>query len=543
MIVHLIRGIVAACNLGSELSASDYRGDFQTLATLKDVFHPVGRESQISLLVGGTYDGPLAAEIEGRIVVLGDFLIGDNGVSSLGTLFPAMLPAWEASLSHWYESSPARPPLTHFVTLSPGWAGGGSGIHPHTGVFMQVGGDIQGGRTDGSTQAMMGGTVQHGGDCLSATTDAPFTATRCGSWETSGSGTFEKVALDPKPWMDMLVELQDKSAYWSSLTPNGLVNIESIHVDPPFNQVTLENGDDDCVQVFFFPQVALSTPAELIISPRLAGKTILINVELDSQGNVVIDNFINSIDTEGTSGNYFTSATKAAMLWNFGRASTVTLGASDGGTVFPGSILIPHGDLRMLLPGQDGRAIVFGDVYHNAWGSEFHNYEFDPPCALCRRNLPNSTFVPRTTLAPGSPTRSPSSSPSTKPSISAAPSAQPSSSSDEPTATRSQPSNPPFVSRSSCPSTFRDLGPELSASDYTGTFPRLVDAIDVMNPKGRESQVSLLVGGTYDGPLAAEIEGRIVVLGDFWIGENGVSSLGTYVPDTLRDPVEFLSSC
>ena len=88
MIVHLIRGIVAACNLGSELSASDYRGDFQTLATLKDVFHPVGRESQISLLVGGTYDGPLAAEIEGRIVVLGDFLIGDNGVSSLGT-FPS----------------------------------------------------------------------------------------------------------------------------------------------------------------------------------------------------------------------------------------------------------------------------------------------------------------------------------------------------------------------------------------------------------------------------------------------------------------------
>jgi choice-of-anchor A domain-containing protein len=121
----------------------------------------------------------------------------------------------------------------------------------------------------------------------------------------------------------------------------------------------------------------------LIISPSLAGKTILINVELDSQGNVVIDNFTNIIDTTGTSGNYFNSETKQAMIWNFGKAASVTLGNSDGGSQFPGSVLIPHGSLHMLLPGQDGRTIVFGDVFHNAPGSEFHNYEFDPPCALC----------------------------------------------------------------------------------------------------------------------------------------------------------------
>ena len=291
------------------------------------------------------------------------------------------------------------------------------------------------------------------------------------------------------------------------------------------------------------------------------------DVELDSDNNVVMDKFINIIDTDGTSGFSFTSETKAAMLWNFGRAATVTLGASNGGGAqFPGSILIPHGDLRMLLPGQDGRTIVFGDVHHNAWGSEFHNYEFDPPCAVCRQDLPSpSTFVPRTTSPPNTLSLQPSVStaPSAKPSV--APSRHPMAPiaptnvpvaptkapvapfepRDAPTVVPVAPTKspvattpPPFAPRS-CPSTFSDLGPQLSASDYTGTFPRLVDAIDVMNPKGRESQVSLLVGGTYDGPLAAEIEGRIVVLGDFWIGENGVSSLGTYVPDSLRDPVEF----
>jgi hypothetical protein len=79
----------------------------------------------------------------------------------------------------------------------------------------------------------------------------------------------------------------------------------------------------------------------------------------------------------------------------------------------------------------------------------------------------------------------------------------------------------------SCPAGNDNLGSELSASDYQQVFPILANIINVMNPNGRESQISLLVGGTYDGPLAAEIEGRIVVLGDFLIGARGVSSLGT----------------
>ena len=88
------------------------------------------------------------------------------------------------------------------------------------------------------------------------------------------------------------------------------------------------------------------------------------------------------------------------------------------------------------------------------------------------------------------------------------------------------PPSPAPTAPSTCPVGTDNLGPLLSASDYNGEFTTLREQIDPLNPVGRESQVSLLVGGDYNGPLAAEIEGRIVVLGDFNIGKNGVNSIG-----------------
>ncbi len=86
---------------------------------------------------------------------------------------------------------------------------------------------------------------------------------------------------------------------------------------------------------------------------------------------------------------------------------------------------------------------------------------------------------------------------------------------------------PPPIAPPSCPVGTDNLGPQLSASDYKGEFGLLRVTNELLSPVGRESQLSLLVGGNYDGPLAAEIEGRIVVLGDFKIGQRGVNSLGT----------------
>ena len=76
---------VGVDNLGPLLSASDYEGAFRVLGSTTDLFSPPGRESQISLLVGGNYNGLMGEEIEGRIVVLGDFIIGPDGVDSIGT--------------------------------------------------------------------------------------------------------------------------------------------------------------------------------------------------------------------------------------------------------------------------------------------------------------------------------------------------------------------------------------------------------------------------------------------------------------------------
>jgi len=78
----------------------------------------------------------------------------------------------------------------------------------------------------------------------------------------------------------------------------------------------------------------------------------------------------------------------------------------------------------------------------------------------------------------------------------------------------------------SCPSV-ANLGPLLSKSSYTGEF-RLLGPTNLSSPVGRESQIGFLVGGSYNAPLAAEIEGNIVVLGDFKIGQYGTNSLGTY---------------
>ncbi len=76
-----------AANLGPSLSKSTGFNDPFPLLGITNPYSPVGRESEVGFLVGGNYYAPLAAEIEGNIVVLGDFVIGPSGTNSLGTYF------------------------------------------------------------------------------------------------------------------------------------------------------------------------------------------------------------------------------------------------------------------------------------------------------------------------------------------------------------------------------------------------------------------------------------------------------------------------
>jgi len=74
-----------------------------------------------------------------------------------------------------------------------------------------------------------------------------------------------------------------------------------------------------------------------------------------------------------------------------------------------------------------------------------------------------------------------------------------------------------------------NLGPYLSKSTcYAQTFPKLGSPPGgLAYGSGAEYEVGFLVGGNYTSVVAAEIEGNIVVLGDFNIGPNGIKSIGT----------------
>jgi len=353
--------------------------------------------------------------------------------------------------------------------------------------------------------------------------------------------------------------------------------------------MVLYAGDSQRVQVFNFDRFDFVEQWNVRFDSSLIGRTILINVsphdENGNKGPVTIDNIGAIFDPWGGIDNFFNPAIKQSILWNFYGATKVTLGPG-GGIRFPGSILIPDGDLDMRWPSQDGRTIVKGNVIHNARGSLFPNYEFDPPHPL---PLPPTLPVVRFCISP-TPPPSPQGPPATPIDPTPAPVPSPwvpflppvclaegqvcyrttdgetenrfNSCCKEPNGVVSMvcrggpwdavctrvPGNdasnrlPQFdpkgsdwgltdtsrtgSTRDSCPNA-ANLGPLLSKSTgFTETFPLLLptDAI----ARGRESEIAFLVGGNYVAPFAAEIEGKIVVLGDFKIGALGTNSLGMF---------------
>ena len=266
---------------------------------------------------------------------------------------------------------------------------------------------------------MLGGSIEYGGNCISTPRNARQgsypDALSCGSLFVASGGALTQTPMDKAPWQALFTDLQKKSKYWYSLKPNGVFT--SAKAGPGGSTMIWFAGDDECLQVFHFDRFDLVDQWTIKLDASLIGKTILINVSpFDKQGNkgpVQIQNIGSFVDPWGGSNLSFNSLTKQSMLWNFYGATKVTLGPG-GGIQFPGSVLVPHGDLDMLWPGQDGRTIVFGNCLHNSAGSEFHNYEFDPPCPLplppdidvpdeCHTPCPSST---PTTVPVGPPTTS-----------------------------------------------------------------------------------------------------------------------------------------
>jgi choice-of-anchor A domain-containing protein len=448
-----------------------------------------GRDDSVAFFVGGNYHGNLGAEIEGKIVVLGNFI--NNGISSLV----------QVGLG-----SQIIPNNDQYVILVRGnWE-----MNVDVAVMQNsayVRGNIKyKGASTGNThkQLWTNGRVEHDPD------------------------------LDLTVYDNALKELKVKSAYWASRTMNGIFipYQDSSHK----NTAVFKAGNDDCVQVFNLHDYSLSWVADIQFHENLKGKTILINYSSDTNGHVRIQNLANFYDPWGRSGWKFDSAMTASILWNFHDASQVYLGFGYNGVgelEFRGSILVPHGSLDFEIPGHAGRCIVGGDLTQNFEGSEFHNYPFEPnDHPNCQLPLPHCdpepTPVP-TKLPNPHPSKMPTPHPANKPTPHPTKMPPP-----HPTKMPTpHPTHKPTPHPTSYPTFYGNchyspnLGNGLSGATgqdhFEGPWPNIQSAPFSGNAVGRDDSVAILVGRTYIAVLGAGIEGKIVVLRTF--GNLSVTSL------------------
>jgi choice-of-anchor A domain-containing protein len=303
---------------------------------------PEGRDDAIAFFVGGNYYGKLGAEIEGKIVALGDFKIGPNGPNSLVQ------------------------------------AGKGTQIIPNNyETVLFCGRDML---IDRSVVVMQEhesskGHIIYGRD-RSENKDPKQI------W-TNGDIT-QDTNLDLSVYKDALAEIRVRSEFWSKLPDNGKFTPYMKHQHQ--NKAVFEAIDHDCLQVFHLDEDDYANIAwgiHVVFDSSLKDKTILINVKAPEHGTVAITNLADFFDPYNNGGFDFDTAVTASIIWNFYDAKHVDLGkGTDGTGVFQGTIVVPNGSLYSQLSNHAGRLIVGEDVTQDRAGSEFHNFEFNPPCPL-----------------------------------------------------------------------------------------------------------------------------------------------------------------
>lgn len=209
-----------------------------------------------------------------------------------------------------------------------------------------------------------------------------------GAFVTTNGGTItENANINEQQYLDMFTELEARSNYWSTLYPNGKFTPAVGH---PFqNEMVFEAGDDECLQVFHLDRFDLGCPSDGACNMRFADnlqdKTVLINVAsyVDSEGKRVSEiNDIGAVLDFGDDASFPQPETFSSVLWNVYDSEEFTMCGGAGGPQMAGSVLVPNGSMTMQCPGLNGRVYVKGDVIQDRDGSEFHNYEFDPPCTL-----------------------------------------------------------------------------------------------------------------------------------------------------------------
>lgn len=300
-----------------------------------DFRESAGKDDSVAVFVGGSYNGVTAAEVEGRMVVLGDLSVKSNGPGN-------------------------------FVSV-----GVGTHVLPNSGIdCITVGGNINAQRDIQvfNQRAWMGCGIVYKGS-----------ATNLNRWKNEHGTKRNDPNLDMSHYEAMRDVFQKKSQYWKTLptTPNTRVFDEYGGT----NFKCTGNGDE--IQVFNIQQNQRSlftgSTWGYEFSNSCSGKTILINFQ--GTGDIKM----NAVDLiwngkRGYGSNGFPTCMTSSILWNFPDARSVEIGNGKS-SEFQGSLLVT-GNMKMTTTGHSGRTIVLGNLEHNKGGSEFHNYEYDPPIPL-----------------------------------------------------------------------------------------------------------------------------------------------------------------
>jgi len=295
-----------------------------------------GRDDSISTLVGGSYYGISAAEVEGNMVVMNNLIVEKDGPSN-------------------------------FVSV-----GVGSNVIPNNGgECIKVGGQI---RSDRDIQVYN----QYPAKDMQCDIVYKGSATKIGKWKTNGKKRYDPT-LDLSGYETMLTVLKKKSQYWKTLESTGTVVAK-------YSTTTFYCSKKDEVQVFnIYPNEEKDKlnggVTSFKFSPDCADQTMLINVQGTGTLGVSAVAMYDANNKMGYGDGGFSTCMTSSLLWNIPDATKVDIG--NGKTSeFHGSLLV-GGDLKLSTSGQSGRTMVLGDIYHDSGsGSEFHSYEFNPPTPL-----------------------------------------------------------------------------------------------------------------------------------------------------------------
>ncbi|WP_407990463.1 choice-of-anchor A family protein [Kitasatospora sp. CMC57] len=325
-----------------------------------------GRDATINVFVGGNYTVQgRAAEVEGKVVTLGDLTVDKTG----GGLFNMAVAG--------VGSRVVPPDGTDFVTV-----GGNVTVQPTNTV--EVGG-----------AANTFGTLAYG--------NLRYGGTLTGTVNITPAGQAVKDANARNQYANLPAQIGKLSTCAGTATANGTVTVSG-------NQVTFTGDGTSARQIFNVPgNIGSSTrAADLTITGVPAGATVVINM----LGTAPV---INTNTGTGLAGDPFTEL-RSRLMWNFPNATTATI---MGGAQFQGSMMAanPAGTTTISTPGFNGRVYLAGNLVQlGSAGTEVHNYPFDGDLPECTTPSPSPSDSTTPTPSP-SPSPSPSkSTPSASPS-------------------------------------------------------------------------------------------------------------------------------